>query len=268
MLTKTERRITLGDGAQTTIETWGERGPLILCVHGMTSSRRSWERLARHLDGRFRVAAYDQRGHGDSAGVIGPMGLERGIRDASEIAAALEEPIDGLVGHSWGGAVAIEAGRRLPVSRIAAIDPMIRQVNASWYAEYLEELNELFALEGDVRDAKTRVDFADWHPLDVEAKVHAVHTMTTAPIEGLLRENPPESWDLRTTIARYEKPLLLAIAARGESINDDAALREIEINHSPSVEIAVFPGAGHNLHRTAFDRFAQVFDAWLGSEMR
>jgi pimeloyl-ACP methyl ester carboxylesterase len=264
-VTKTERRIALGDGAQTTIETWGERGPLVLCVHGMTSSRRSWERLARHLDGRFRVIAYDQRGHGDSAEVSGPMALERGIHDAAEVAAALGEPVDVLVGHSWGGAVAIEAGEQLPVSRVAAIDPMIRQVGAAWYAEYLAELRELFALHGDARDARTRDDYADWHPLDVEAKVHAVHAMNIAPIEGLLLENPAAGWDLRNTVARYDKPLLLAMAAPGESINDGATLAEIERNHPANVEFAVFPGAGHNLHRTAFDRFAEVFDAWLES---
>ena len=93
--------------------------------------------------------------------------------------------------------------------------------------------------------------------------MHAVHAMTIVPIEGLLRENPAESWDLRATIARYDKPLLLAMAANGESINDDSVLADIERTHSTNVEIAVFPGAGHNLHRVAFDRFAEILDAWL-----
>jgi pimeloyl-ACP methyl ester carboxylesterase len=262
-VTKTERRIALGDGAQTTIETWGERGPLLLCVHGMTSSRRSWERLARALDGRFRVVAYDQRGHGDSADITAPMTLARGIRDVEDVAAALGEPIDVVVGHSWGGAVAIEAGLRLPVSGVAAIDPMIRQVEPLWYAEFLDELRELFTLQGEARDAKIRIDYRDWDPVDVEGKIHAVHSMTIVPIEGLMRENPPESWDLRDTIARYSKPLLLAMAAAGESINDDAVLAEIEAHHLPNVTIEFFPGAGHNIHRTAFDRFAHELDAWL-----
>jgi pimeloyl-ACP methyl ester carboxylesterase len=262
-VTKTERRIALGDGAQTTVETWGERGPLVLCVHGMTSSRRSWGRLADYLDGRFRVAAYDQRGHGDSAHVTGPMSLERGILDAAEVAGALDEPIDLLVGHSWGGAVAIEAGTRVPVVRVASIDPMIRQVDSSWYAEFLDELRESFALQGEARDATIRIDYADWDPVDVEGKVHAVHSMTIAPIEGLLRENPPEAWDLRNTIAHYPKPLWLAMAAAGESINDDAVLAEVEAHHPRNVTIEFFPGAGHNLHRTAFDRFAHALDAWL-----
>jgi surfactin synthase thioesterase subunit len=87
--------------------------------------------------------------------------------------------------------------------------------------------------------------------------------MTTAPIEGLMRENPPRAWDLRSTIATYEKPLFLALAASGESINDEATLAEVEQHHAAGVTIAVFPG-GHNLYRTAFAPFVQRLDEWLG----
>ena len=236
---------------------------MLLAVHGMTSSRRSWTRLAHHLDGRFRIAAYDQRGHGDSAGVDGPMSLGRGVRDAENVAAALDEPLDGLVGHSWGGAIAILAGMRLPVRGVAAIDPMIRQVDDDWYEEYVAELRDSFGLHGQVRDARVRVEYADWDPVDVEGKVHAVHAMTVAPIQGLWRENPPEAWDLRESVARYDKPLLLALAASGQSINDDTVLDELRATASANVEIETFADAGHNLHRTHFDRFAGRLDRWL-----
>lgn len=258
-----ERRVALDDGAQTTVERWGERGPVVLCVHGMTSSRKSWERLALHLQGRFRVVAYDQRGHGDSANVDGSMALHRGIRDVENVAAALGEPIDLLIGHSWGGAIAIEAGLEMPVWRVAAIDPMIRQVDDSWYNEYLDELRDHFALNGDDRDARTRADYSEWHPVDLEGKVHAVRSMTISPIEALMLENPPEAWDLRGPIERYDKALLLAMAAPGESINDAATLAEIEAKHASGVEIVTFPGAGHNVHRTKFEDFARCLDDFL-----
>jgi pimeloyl-ACP methyl ester carboxylesterase len=234
----------------------------VLAVHGMTSSRRSWERLAEHLAGRFRVVAYDQRGHGDSHDVRGPMALERGVHDLENVISALGEPIDLLIGHSWGGAIAIMAGTHIPVWRVAAIDPMIRQAGEQWYDEFLEELRESFASTGDARDALIRKDYADWSPLDVEGKVHAVHAMTTDPIEGLLRENPPESWDLRKAIATYDKPLWLAMAAHGEGINTDEALDEIEAAHSSTVEIETFIG-GHNLHRTNFETLVAHLDAFL-----
>jgi pimeloyl-ACP methyl ester carboxylesterase len=262
-LSGAEARVALDDGAATTLERWGERGPLILAVHGMTSSRKSWERLARHLVGRYRLLSYDQRGHGDSAEVAGPMSLARGVADTENVAASLGEPVDILLGHSWGGAVAILAGARLPVARVATIDPMIRQVAADWYDEYLAELCELFALTGDDRDARVREDHSDWSLPDVEGKVHAVHSMTAEPIAGLLRENPPGEWDLRASIARYKKPLLLALAAPGESINDEATLEQVERDRSASVRIVRVPNAGHNLHRTAFEAFARTLDEWL-----
>lgn len=255
--------VALDDGEQTTVETWGSRGPVVLCVHGMTSSRFSWQRLAEHLQDRYRVVAYDQRGHGDSASVHGPMELARGIRDLENVATALGEPIDLLMGHSWGGAIAIEAGLRIPVWRVGAIDPMIRQVSQQWYEEYLDELRAQFQHQGSARASLVREEYADWHPTDVEAKVHAVAAMTPDPIEGLMRENPAASWDLRPSIAQYDKPLWLAMAAVGESINDDATLEEIERHHSPNVEIAVFPGAGHNIHRTTFDAMAKSLDQWM-----
>jgi pimeloyl-ACP methyl ester carboxylesterase len=246
----------------TTLERWGSRGPILLAIHGMTSSRLSWQRLAQRLDGRFRVVAYDQRGHGDSAEVTGPMSLERGVRDAENVFAALGEPVDVLLGHSWGGAVAILAGLDLPAARVAAVDPMIAQASGAWYEAYIEELRDSFLLEGAERDARTREEFAEWSPLDIGAKVHAVHSMTTAPIEGLWKENPPETWDLRDVIAHYGKPLLLLVAAAGESINDDVVLADVEREHAPSVSIARLPG-GHNLHRNEFERFAEIFESWL-----
>jgi pimeloyl-ACP methyl ester carboxylesterase len=228
----------------------------------MTSSRRSWERLAAHLAGRFRVVAYDQRGHGDSHDVAG-MALARGVRDVANVVAAVGEPIDVLLGHSWGGAVAIEAGLQIPVWRVAAIDPMIRQVDEAWYLEYLDELREDFSLEGEARDARVREAHAEWSPVDVEAKVHAVRAMSISPIEALMFENPPEAWDLRKFVATYDKPLWLAMAAPGEGINEAATLEEIAQNHSPTVEISTFPKAGHNLHRTNFEAFAAGLDDFL-----
>ncbi len=258
-----EREVALDDGAHTTLQMWGERGPIVLCIHGMTSSRRSWQRLAKRLDGTYRVAAYDQRGHGDSASVTGPMALDRAVLDFLDVEAALGEPIAALVGHSWGGAVAIRGGHLSPVPRVAAIDPMIRQAPDIWYDEFLDELGKTFALSGAEREHKTREDFAAWSLDDVDGKVHALRTMTVAPIQGLRRENDPADWDLREEIATYDRPLLLALPGREESFNDAETIDEVVAHHTDLVKIVTFPGEGHNLHRTDFDAFARELEAFL-----
>ncbi|MDQ2679804.1 MAG: alpha/beta hydrolase, partial [Candidatus Eremiobacteraeota bacterium] len=137
--------LPLADGAHTTVEQWGESGPILLCVHGMTSSRKSWQRLAAHFGKEHRIVAYDQRGHGGSANLRGPMTLHQSLLDLYAVLAHLREPVDALIGHSWGGAIALAGGRRFDVKRVIALDPMIRQADDRWYAEFLEELRELFA---------------------------------------------------------------------------------------------------------------------------
>ncbi len=261
----TEERVTLDDGAQTTLERWGERGPIILCVHGMTSSRKSWERLALHYADRFRIYAYDQRGHGDSAAVQGPMTLHRCLLDLYNVMDAIPDRVDLLVGHSWGGAVTILGGRRFDVQRIVAVDPMIRQAGDPWYAEFLADLKSLFALKGAARDAKVEEEYRllGWGEIDVERKKHAVREMTAVPIERLRDENPPESWDLRGDLEAYPKPLLLAIAGAEESIVPLDDLKSVRERGGPNLAIRVFEDQGHNLHRTAFERFVQEVDRFL-----
>ena len=256
--------VALDDGASTLVEQWGENGPLVLCVHGMTSSRKSWERTALRLRDRYRVVAYDQRGHGDSSGVAGPMTLDRAVRDLENVASALGEAPFALLGHSWGGAIAILGGRTLPVARIAAIDPAVRQLSREWYDEFLAEIAPLFALHGEARAARVREDYAEWSEIDRERKVHAVATMTAEPIARLRDENPPERWSFAPTIASYPKPLLLAIADPTASIVGADDLATIRREGGERVEILVFEGADHNLHRTAFDRFAAELDRFLG----
>lgn len=255
----TIQTVTLDDGKTTTVETWGERGPVLLCVHGMTSSRKAWEHTAQHFSDRYRVVAYDQRGHGDSAAVTGPMALSRGVRDLQNVAAVTGADI--VLGHSWGGAVVVRGGASI-AQRVIAIDPMVVQADDQWYAEYIEELDEAFKLTGDARDAFTREDFSSWPPVDVEAKVHAVHTMTSAPIAGLRDENRT-GWDLRADIAAFPKPLLIIFAGKEGSINPAEIIDEVAAHHSPNVQIVTFEDQGHNLYRTAFDRYAAAVDEFL-----
>jgi pimeloyl-ACP methyl ester carboxylesterase len=264
-MTRVEERVTLDDGAQTTLERWGERGPIMLCIHGMTSSRKSWERFAEHYADRARVYAYDQRGHGDSANVTGPMTLHRSLLDLYNVLDTIREPVDVLAGHSWGGAVAILGGRRFDVRRVIAADPMIRQADNPWYDEFLADLKSLFAHKGDARDVRVEEEYAQlgWGRIDVERKKHAVRSMTLQPIERLRDENPPETWDLRRDLEQYPKPLLLAMADASESIVPIDDLKYVRERGGPNVAIRVFEGQGHNLHRTDFDRFVEEVDTFL-----
>lgn len=226
----TEERIVHDDGTQTTLERWGDNGPAILAIHGMTGSRKAWEQLAEHYGRSFRVYAYDQRGHGDGP-PDGPMTLHRSLLDLYKVIAAIPQGVDTLLGHSWGGAIAILGGRRFDCKRVVAIDPMIRQADASWYDAFLRELKK--------------------------------QKLPAKAIKRLRDENPQGTWDLRPDLERYPKPLLLAVGEGTESLVTLDDMRFVRERGGPNVALRVFEGQGHNLHRTDFDRFTREFDTFL-----
>jgi esterase len=88
---------------------WGKPdAPLIVCVHGYTSSAQAFNALARHLRDRYRILALDVRGHGESA--WSPAGAYRYADQASDLAAFVDRlELDKfvLIGTSMGGIIAM-----------------------------------------------------------------------------------------------------------------------------------------------------------------
>jgi pimeloyl-ACP methyl ester carboxylesterase len=259
-------KLVFDDGATTLIESWGDRGPTIVCVHGMTSSRKAWVRLAERFSGRYRIVAFDQRGHGDSADVRGPMHLDRHVADLHAVLAKVGDTA-ALLGHSWGGSVAILAGRDSAVRGVVAIDPVLRVPPGVWQREYLDDAEALFALPWQARELSVRSSLAAWHPLDVEGKLHAVRRMTHEPIARLGSENRVDEggWNILDAVDRYPKPLLIFAAGPEDSVMAKSDLEHVKDRGGPKVRVSEFPDEGHNLHRTAFPAFATEVEAFVAS---
>ena len=103
------------DGTRLHAEAFGaDDGPGIVLCHGFTLRLDSWHYQIRDLvrDGRWRVVAYDARGHGRS-GVVGPNGLAPSVL-AEDLEAVLHQtgvrPAV-VAGHSMGGIMVQALGR-------------------------------------------------------------------------------------------------------------------------------------------------------------
>jgi pimeloyl-ACP methyl ester carboxylesterase len=101
-------------------------GPVVVCLHSNASTGGQWRTLAERLADRFTVLAVDGLGAGRSPGW--PQAPADGL--AAELALlqpVLEEAGDGihLVGHSYGGAVALKAAALLGsrVRSVAVYEP-------------------------------------------------------------------------------------------------------------------------------------------------
>jgi len=92
----------------------------VVLVHGADSRKENHFDAARALRAaRLAVVAYDQRGHGASAGALGAGVLD----DVAAMAALLPAGPLALRGSSLGGFVALRAGARLRAAAVVAICP-------------------------------------------------------------------------------------------------------------------------------------------------
>ena len=89
---------------------WGGRGQHVVLLHGLASTRHIWDLVAPILAADFSVVAVDQRGHGESDKPDGGYDFATVAEDLHGFVEALglEHPV--VVGHSWGGNVALEYG--------------------------------------------------------------------------------------------------------------------------------------------------------------
>jgi 2-(acetamidomethylene)succinate hydrolase len=102
---------------------WPGTGPslALLLLHGSGSYGLQWEWVADHLDGRFRVLAPDQRGHGDSGRPDGEYSAEEYADDIHHLVEALALDRVIVAGNSLGGRVAQVFAARYPHQCAAAV---------------------------------------------------------------------------------------------------------------------------------------------------
>lgn len=101
-------------GLRFHVRDWGGTGQPILLLHGLASNCRIWDFVAPLLAARFRVAALDQRGHGLSDKPDVGYDFDTVVADVRAVVRwlGMERPI--MVGHSWGGNVALHYGATAP----------------------------------------------------------------------------------------------------------------------------------------------------------
>jgi pimeloyl-ACP methyl ester carboxylesterase len=95
--------------------------PVIVLVHGITGSHRSWAPVARHLGDAVTVLAPDLRGRGQSSGVEGPYGMAAHVDDLVAVLDHVDCPRAVLAGHSMGGYVVARFAAAVPGRLSAAV---------------------------------------------------------------------------------------------------------------------------------------------------
>lgn len=112
-----------------------QTAPIAVLLHSSGSSARQWDRLAQQLGPRLRVVAPDFRGHGAA-----PAGAPPTLPTLADEVGRIEQLIDGLrrrapapihlIGHSFGGAVALTLALRRPqaYASLSVYEPVLFSV--------------------------------------------------------------------------------------------------------------------------------------------
>lgn len=239
----------------------------LVLVHGITSSSLSWVRVAPRLAVHGRVIAVDLKGHGDSARPAAGYRLTDQADELLGLIGALGLGSVQLMGHSWGGAIALELAARnvVPIRRVVLEDPAIAVGNANPEQRQRTIDNYVASVGLSQSDAEQRVRAnaaPGWTEQDIAGKIDASVKGNRASVRAVFDENG--KWDLADRLARLQMPTLLV---RAEVANGGIVGEEVVsiAQANPVIEVVTVPGADHNIHRGQFDAFMAHVEPFLAA---
>ena len=222
--------------------THGSGEPTLVLIHGLGMDRSAWDRVVPALAARHKVVTVDLPGHGASA----PLArvsvrsvaeeLERTLRRGK-----VKNPV--LVGHSYGGLVALEAAASNPsrVKGVVSID----------LATYVEIDSERVANLVDLIDNRYPLFIQGVFPPMVRdsTQVDSVVAKATRVPRGTMADYFRDAWytDLRPRIKSLKVPVLFVAtdATWSEAESWASARKRLGYETAGAVVGRRITGSGH-----------------------
>jgi len=243
-------------------------GPAVVIVHGGLGTSAGWARVAARLAERFEVFVLDRRGRGESGDGRAPHSLEREVED---VEALLDVAGAGaaLVGHSFGGAVALETALRAaePLAAVAVYEPAIG-VGGSIAPADVDRMQSLIARgEPDAAldiaiaglDAAGLVS-ADPRPPGSRRPDPVLALAPTVPRELRAVTAPGLDFDRYATL---DLPALVLVGTRSPRVQRRNCERLAAA--LPDARLTRLEGLGHVAHTAAPDAVAGALEAFLAA---
>jgi len=203
------RQITL-DGLTFHITIWDGNGPNVVLLHGLASNRKIWDLVGPILAHTTSVVAIDQRGHGESDKPATGYDFTTITHDLHLLLKylGLIRPI--IIGHSWGGNVALDFASTYPqeVGGIVLLDGGLIEIS---HIPNNSLKKALIDMAPPIVDGLTmialqrRLQSRNWHSRD--------QTSREAPLEDIIIANFQVQDDNRITARLPRKNHLQIIKA-------------------------------------------------------
>jgi pimeloyl-ACP methyl ester carboxylesterase len=255
---------TSADGTKIAYERVG-RGRPVIAIHGGLGSRRIWRPVADLLAGEYELVLVDRRGRGDSEPGVEPHALEREVEDARAVVSAVGPGVT-LVGHSYGGAVALELAR---IAAPGEIDRLVIYEPASGVGDLVSR-ERVRRIEALLRRGAPEEALREGLRALAEAGLVPSGARQAGPLPpGLVALAWTIPRELRSAVglpvSRYatiEQPTLLLVGGRSPAPHHDNAASLRQALNDASVRI--LDGQGHDAHTNAPELFAAELGAACG----
>ena len=237
-------------------ETVAASGPVIALVPGWSMPASIWQLQLFALGARWRVAALDPRGQGESEIPARGFDIERRAADVHEFVARYEHVV--LVGWSLGALEALQCVHHYGDAWLEALvlvdssvgedpppapgAPFIEALQQDRHATIEAFVHEMFNSPRSAAELGALTDAAMRMPLE-------------ASLSLFPRSIPRSHW--RDLARGLRKPLLYVVT--GQFAEQARALQR----NRPDTRTALFEGAGHALFVDEPDRFNQVLGAFV-----
>ncbi len=251
-----------------------EGATALVLLHGLTDSGECWPDAAARWAPRYRVLAWDARGHGTSARFTREQ-LDAGVGETmlADAVALLESlaaqgigrPI--LVGHSMGGgtAGAVAATRADLVRATVLEDPALGEDPTETMDDRLRAGDQRVTDAQEWHDdpegarAKGLADNEGWPPSEyagwARSKTHTDLAMLATGQARLQR-----TWlEVATDIAVPS----LVLTCDDPMLWDDEGREQLRALGNPHLQVELVEGAGHCIRRSKPEAFHALVDPWL-----
>jgi pimeloyl-ACP methyl ester carboxylesterase len=254
----------------------GAAGPPLVLVHGSWSDHHGWDRVVLALAERYRVLAYDRRGHSRSERPPGQVSVDQHGADLAALVEHLGLVPAHFAGSSFGGYVLLRLATRRPdLFRSLVVheppllgnltdEPELGSLRRSVLARQDAVVARLAAgdLEGGARQFVETVAFGPgaWEQFPPQTRQTFVANAATFLSDG--RDPDGMTVDLEA-LARFPRPVLLSRGDASEPFFHPIV--ELLARVMPWADTRVYAGAGHVPHLSHPVEYAATLAAFVAA---